>query len=160
MLLTGLTRSSLHLAPSGNVCDGGKFCFSISLTLLWSTVSFCFRHIGLSIQRSKDRLGIHNVIFEMKLFGKSVALRSMLIPLLIIQGGKGLDPQSLRPYMFPVSLNKRDPVLCATNRKRPRERFTPIVPHHNVRVNTCMSPKSEIVLPSFIAGNITANNVL
>ena len=27
MLLTGQTRSSLHLAPGGNVCDGGKLCF-------------------------------------------------------------------------------------------------------------------------------------
>ena len=46
------------------MCDGGKLCFSISLILLWLTVSFCFRHIGLSIQRSKDRLGIRNVIFR------------------------------------------------------------------------------------------------
>ena len=83
-----------------------------------------------------------------------------MIPLLIIQGGKGLNPQSLKPYTFPVSLNRRKTVLCAINGKRPKERFTPIVPHHNIRVNSCMSPKSEIVLTSFIAGNITANNVL
>ena len=44
MLLTGLTRSSLHLAPRGNVCDGGKFFFSTSLILLWLTVACCFRH--------------------------------------------------------------------------------------------------------------------
>ena len=55
MRLTGHTRSSLHLAPSRNVCDGGKLSFSISLILLWLTVSFCFRHIVLSMQRSKDR---------------------------------------------------------------------------------------------------------
>ena len=55
----------------------------------------------------------------MKLFGNSVALRSMVIPLLIIQGGKGLNPQSLKPYVFPVSLNRRKTVLCAINGKRP-----------------------------------------
>ena len=160
MLLTGQTRSSLHLAPGGNVCDGGKLCFSTSLILLWLTVSFCFRHIGLSIQRSKDRLGIRNVIFPTKLCGKSVALMSLVTPLLIIQGGKGLNPQSLKLCMFPFSLNRRKTVSFAINRKRLRERFTPIVPPHNVRVNTCMSPKSEIVFTSFTAGNITANNVL
>ena len=43
----------------------------------------------------------------------------MVIPLLIIQGGKGLNPQSLKPYVFPVSLNRRKTVLCAINGKRP-----------------------------------------
>ena len=101
MVLTGQTRSSLHLAPGGNVCDGGKLCFSVSLILLWLTVSFCFRHIGLSIQRSKDRLGIRNVIFAIKLFGKSVALRSSVIPLLIIQGGRGLNPAEFETVHVP-----------------------------------------------------------
>ena len=103
-----------------------------SLILLWLTFTFCFWHIGLSIQRSKDRLGIPNVIFAMKLFRKSVASRTLEIPILVNQGGKGLNPQSFKPYMFPVSLNKRNSVRCAKNRKRPRERFTPIAPHHNM----------------------------
>ena len=84
---------------------------------------------------NERRLGIRNVIFATKFLGKSVALRSMVIALLIIQKGKGLNPQSLKPYMFPVSLNRGRTVLCAINRKRPRERFSPIVPPHNVRVN-------------------------
>ena len=69
------------------------------------------------------QLGIGDVIFATKLLGKSVALRSMVIALLIIQKGKGLNIQSLKPYMFPVSLNRRRTVLRAINRKSPKERF-------------------------------------
>ena len=38
---------------------------------------------------------------------------------ILFQGGKGLNPQSLKPYVFPVSLNRRKTVLCAINGKRP-----------------------------------------
>ena len=64
----------------------------------------------MSIQRLKDQMGIRNVIFVTKLCGTSVAFRSIVNPLFIVQGGKGLNPQSLKPCMFPVSLNRRKPV--------------------------------------------------
>lgn len=102
MLLTGLTRSPLCLAPRRNVCDRGNFCFSIRLTLLWLTVTFCFRHIGLSIPRSKDWLGIPNVIFKMKLFRNVWLLRE----------AKGATLRVSKPYMR---------VLCATQEKAHRK---------------------------------------
>ena len=161
MLLTGQTRSSLHLAPGGNVCDGGKLCFSISLILLWLTVSFCFRLIGLHTQRSKDQLGILNVIFGMKLFGKPVASQNSVTPRFILLGGQRLHLQSLKHNIFLRFPNKGAIVLCAINRTRCRERFSPIVLHPSVRVNSCMSPPgTEIVLKSITAKNITVNNVL
>ena len=157
MLLTGRTRFSPHLAPSGNVCDGGKLCFFVLLILLLLIVSFCFQNIGLCIQRSKVQLDILSVIFEMKLCGKSVTFQNMVTPLNILLGGQGLNLLCLKHNIFPFSPKKGNPVLSVTNRTKCRERFIPIVLHHNVRGNICMSPWTEIVFRFFTAKNITAN---
>ena len=51
-------------------------------------------------------------------------------------------------------------MLFVTNRKKCREGFIPIVLHHNVRVNTCISARTGIVFRFFTVKNIKANNSL
>ena len=78
-------------------------------------------------------------------------------PLNILLGGQGLNLLCLKHNIFPFSPKKGNPVLSVTNRTKCRERFIPIVPHHNVRRNICMSPWTESVFRFFTAKNITAN---
>ena len=63
------------------------------------------------------------------------------------------------PSMFETqhlfSEERKSCVVCY--RTKCRERFIPIVLHHNVRGNICMSPWTEIVFRFFTAKNITAN---
>ena len=159
MLLTGHTRSSLHLAPSGNVCDGGKLCFSTSLILLWLTDSFRFKHIGLSME-IKRQAGYSQCDFRDEIVREICGFLEYADPPTYHPGRQRASLSKFETVHVPFSLNRRKTVSCAINRRKPGERFTPTVPPHNVRVNACMSPKSEIVFTSFIAGNTTANNVL
>ena len=81
----------------------------------------------------------------------------MVTPLNILLGGQGLNLLCLKHNIFPFSPKKGNPVLSVTNRTKCRERFIPIVLHHNVRGNICMSRWTEIVFRFFTAKNITAN---
>ena len=121
----------------------------------WLWTSLTFSEILLLPESWETHFS--SVIFEMKLCGKSVTFKNMVTPPNLLLGGQGLNLLCLKHNIFPFSQKKGNPLSSVTNRKRRGERFIPIVLHHNVRGNICMSPWTEIVFRFFTAKNITAN---
>ena len=113
--------------------------------------TYCFQNTGLNIQINlKDQLAIINVISGMNLFARSVVLMNMATPPLLLLVGQGIH---LHPHLHCLQHNtslvlliNRETVLFAINGTKWRERSPPIVPHHNVRGNSCILQGTEIVL--------------